>query len=86
MGQLEVIKVLEKSKVPMSMNQIAKELNDITINVCKKIALLLKHKEIKCIEVDRHQTAKLLNWKVPIRRTRFYYLEIKPKEIKRWQG
>ncbi len=86
MGQLEVIRVLEKSKVPMSMNQIAKELNDLTINVCKKIRLLLKHKEIKCIELDRHQAAKLLNWKVPIRRTRFYYLGIKPKEIKKWQG
>lgn len=85
MGQKEVIEVLEKSKVPMSMNQIAKELNDLPTNVCKKIRLLLKHKEIKCIELDRHQAKKLLNWKVPIRRTRFYYLEIKLTKIKKWQ-
>ena len=58
----------------MSNTQIAKELNDDPINTSKKIRILLKHKEIKCIELDRHKAAKILNWKVPIRRTRFYYL------------
>ena len=81
-----MIKVLEKSEVPMSNGQIAKELNDMPINVSKKIRLLLKHKEIKCIEVDRYNAAKLLDWKFPIRRTRFYYVEIKMEKIKKWQG
>ncbi|KKK61814.1 hypothetical protein LCGC14_3010610, partial [marine sediment metagenome] len=27
-----------------------------------------------------------LNWKIPIRRTRFYYVEIKMDEIKKWNS
>lgn len=75
---------MEKSQVPMSNVQIAKEVNDKPINTSKILRILLKHNEIKCIELDRHQTAKLLKWKVPIRRTRFYYVSIKLKEIKKW--
>ena len=68
----------------MSNTQIAKELGDNPINTSKKIRILLKHKEIKCVELDRHQAARLLDWKVPIRRTRFYYVSarIKIKESK----
>ncbi|KKM88597.1 hypothetical protein LCGC14_1257130 [marine sediment metagenome] len=86
MGQGEIINVLEKSKVPMSNIQIAKEVNDNPINTSKVIRTLLKHKEINCIELDRYQARKLLNWKFPIRRTRFYYVEIKIEEMKKWQG
>ena len=70
----------------MSANQVAEELNDKPVNVSKKIKLLLEHREIKCVELDRYQSAKLLNWENPIRRTRFYYVEIKSQEIKEWQG
>ena len=84
MGQEAVMKVLDKSKVPLSNAQIAEQVNDKPINTSKVIATLLKHKEIKCMELDRYQTAKLLNWKVPIRRTRFYYTEIKLEDIKQW--
>ena len=69
----------------MSNTQIAKELDDDPINTSKKIRILLKHKEIKCVEMDRHQAAKLLNWKNPIRRTRFYYLSINIKVIKKFK-
>ena len=68
--------VLEKAKVPMSRNQIAEEIKDKPVNISKVLKILLKHREIKCIEVDRYQAAKLLNWKIPIRRTRFYYVEL----------
>lgn len=70
----------------MSRNQIAEEVNDNPINISKVLRKLLKYKEIKCIELDRYQSGKLLNWEVPIRRTRFYYIEIKAREIKQWQG
>lgn len=68
----------------MSRNQIADEIKDEPINVSKVIRTLLKHKEIKCVELDRYQAAKLLDWGIPIRRTRFYYVEIKSREIKKW--
>ncbi len=85
MGQGEVFKVLEKSEVPMSRDQIAKVIDELPVNVSKIINLLLKHNDIKCVEMDRYQSAKLLNWANPIRRTRFYYVEIKLSEMKKWQ-
>lgn len=85
MGQADVIHVLEKSSVPMSTNQIAKALKDNCENISKVLRVLLFHKEIKCVELNRYQTAKIMGWNQPIRRTRFYYIEIKSKEIKEWQ-
>ena len=58
----------------MSNTQIAEEVKDKPVNTSKVLRILLKHKEVKCIELDRYQAAKLLKWKVPIRRTRFYYV------------
>ncbi len=74
MGQADILKVLEKTDKPMSNTQIAKEVKDKPENTSKVLRTLLKHKEVKCIELDRYQAAKLLKWKVPIRRTRFYYV------------
>ncbi len=74
MGQADILKVLEKTDKPMSNTQIAKEVRDKPENTSKVLRTLLKHKEVKCIELDRYQAAKLLKWKVPIRRTRFYYV------------
>ena len=85
LGQIDVINVLEKADKPMSRTQIAKELDDSPITISNVIKVLLKHEEIKCIELDRYQSAKLLNWKNPIRRTRFYYVGIKFKGGKKWQ-
>ena len=59
----------------MSNTQIAEEVKDKPVNTSKVLRILLKHKEVKCIELDRYQAAKLLKWKVPIRRTRFYYIQ-----------
>ena len=74
MGQADILKVLEKTDKPMSNTQIAKEVKDKPENTSKVLRTLLKHREVKCIELDRYQAAKLLKWKVPIRRTRFYYV------------
>ncbi len=82
-GQKDVLKVLEKSDKPLNRTQIAKELNDDPRTISKVIRVLLKHKEINCIELDRYQSAKLLEWKVPIRRSRFYYTGNKYEKCKK---
>ena len=69
----------------MSNMQIAKELDDNPVNTSKKIKIILRHKEIKCVELNRHKAAKLLDWKIPIRRTRFYYISVDVKIIKKWR-
>lgn len=74
MGQEEVLEVLRKHDKPISRRQIAEELNDDPIKISKALAKLLVVKEIKCIEMDRYQTAKMLGVKRIHRRTRFYYL------------
>lgn len=83
MGQTEVIKILEQAAKPMNRTQIAEKLNDTPENISKVIKVLLRCKDIKCIELDRYQSAKILGWKNPVRRSRFYYIGIKFKpEIK----
>lgn len=42
--------------------------------VSKNIKTLLKFKEIKCIEMDRYKSAKLMKSDKIRRRTRFYYV------------
>lgn len=73
MGQSEVMDVLEKYDKPITCRQIAKDLDVEPTKVFKTLAKLLKLKDIKCIEMDRYQTAKMLGLKIH-RRTRFYYL------------
>ena len=74
MGQGEVLEVLEKYKEPISRKEIAEELDCDPVKVSKALALLLTSGDIKCIELDRYQTAKRLGLKSPRRRTRFYYI------------
>lgn len=69
-----MLEVLRKHDKPISRRQIAEELNDDPIKISKALAKLLVVKEIKCIEMDRYQTAKMLGVKRIHRRTRFYYL------------
>jgi len=74
MSQSEVLEILKKHRKPVSRRQIAEELKDDPIKISKSLAKLLLAKEIKCIELDRYQTAKILKLKRVHRRTRFYYL------------
>lgn len=74
MSQEEVLEILRKHKKPISRRQIAIELKDDPIKISKALAKLLLSREVKCIELDRYQTAKIFGLKHPLRRTRFYYL------------
>lgn len=74
MGQGEVLKILERSKQPLSRTQIADKLGKAPVIVSKIINRMLKFKDIECVELNRHEAAKLLGWKTPIRRVRFYYV------------
>ncbi len=74
MGQAEILACLENHDKPISRRQIAKEINYDPVQVSHLINKLLKSKEIKCIELDRIQAAKMLKLKRAFRRTRFYYI------------
>jgi|TARA_R100000093_G_scaffold34741_1_gene18361 hypothetical protein len=65
--------VLKKSDKPLSRTQIAEILNATAVSVSDTLRRLLKFEDIKCIELDRYQAAKLLGWSTSWRRTRFYY-------------
>ncbi len=68
---------MKKSDVPLNRPQIANLLGVSVIEVSKSLNRMLKFKDIECIELDRYETAKLLKWDAPWRRSRFYYV---PKE------
>lgn len=71
MGQEEILNVLSKSRVPLSAEEIAKEINSTTIKVCMDISQLLKFHEIECIELTRQLAYKFFNCK---RKMRLYYI------------
>lgn len=73
MSQYEVYEIIRKAKKPICKYQIQQkcELSDIVLNTSLK--KLLKHKEIKCIELDRYQAAKQTGRDVR-RRMRFFYI------------
>lgn len=71
MGQGEVVEVLEKSKVPMSLKEISTTLNDSETKVSRIISCLLKHNEIQCIELSKELSMKFLNC---TRKARLYYI------------
>jgi hypothetical protein len=73
MSQFEVYEIIRKSKKPICKFQIAQQccLSDVLLNISLK--KLLKHKDIKCIELDRYESAKQTGRPVR-RRMRFYYI------------
>lgn len=74
MGQAEVIEFLNKQKEPASRKQIADAIGCSPIHVSHTLKKLLDEKEIKCIELDRHQAGKLLGLDRAFRRMRLYYI------------
>lgn len=74
MGQDEITKCLEKHNSPISRKQIADELEDDVTKISHTIKKMLINESVKCIELDRFQSAKKLGLEKPFRRTRFYYL------------
>lgn len=75
MGESEVIKIIEEENFPLSLNEICLKLGDNSNNkkyqVNKIICKLVKHGEIRYIELDRLLARKFLNCKKGIR---LYYV------------
>lgn len=71
MGQVDVINCLEKAGKPLGRAEIAM-LTGISVNhVSHTLNRLLKHNEIKCVEIDRHKAKELFN---VCRRMMLYYI------------
>jgi hypothetical protein len=77
MSQSEVIKILRNSKEPLSIGQILIKMNcSISDNNAERrrishaLHCLLKYREVKAIEIDRHEARKY-NCK---RRINLYYI------------
>lgn len=71
MSQAEIIKVLEKSRLPMSGREISQCLKQDYNKITKQLRKLLEYKEVKCIEINRHEALKHFGSK---RKLRLYYL------------
>ena len=69
--QQEILDLLEKEGKPLGRIEIAFKLNCRPEHVTSRLTLLLKYKEIKCIEIDRIEAKKRFNAK---RRMRLYYI------------
>lgn len=53
MGQLEVIKILEKMKIPISSKEIAEILNENKYKISKILNSLIKQKCVRIVEIDK---------------------------------
>ncbi len=72
-----MLSVIEKSDKPLNRTQVAARIPGDSVGKKEKVSMiirrLLKKDDIKCIEVDRFEAAKLLGFHRPLRRMRFYY-------------
>ena len=71
MGQAEVIDCLEQAKKPLARSEIALRIKVNPQHISHILNKLLKHEEIKCMEIDRHQAKKFYN---VCRRMMLYYI------------
>lgn len=71
MGQEEILSVLEKSRVPLSAEEIARELNNTIIKILGDIKKLLQYNEIQCIELNKDLAMKFYRCK---RKMRLYHI------------
>ena len=74
MGQEEVYNCLKSHKKPLSRTEIAEILNENANKISTLINVLLKHSEIKYIEIDRVEAKKIFGDKAPFRRMKLYYV------------
>ena len=73
-GQEEICDILKKVNKPLSRTQIAELLNDNPNKISKLICVLIKHNDIKCIEISRIEAKEILGDKAPFRRMKMYYI------------
>lgn len=63
MGQAEVIEVIEKSELPLSLNEITQKLNgEPKPKISKTLKRLIKFKEIQVIELNKFLAMKFFNY------------------------
>ena len=74
MGQTEVLEFLSKQEKPLSRGQISSGLEEYEIKISHLLKKLIYQKEIKYVEVSRHEAKKLLGDVSPMRRCKLYYL------------
>jgi len=72
MGQAQIIKILKKSKKPLSRGEIAYMLGESPIKISIILKKLLKFGEIKAIKLNRKKAKRKYNCK---RTMRLYYLK-----------
>lgn len=71
--QEEILDLLEKQEKPLSRTEIARMLNEENLGkISSHIQRLLKHKEIKSIEINRKTAMKFYNTQ---HRMRLYYIK-----------
>ena len=73
-SQEEVLRVLEKKKEPLSCSEICEVLEAEIVVINRALARLLKHNEIKAMEISRFEAKMRWGEKAPLRRVRLYYV------------
>lgn len=71
MSQEDIIKFLKNKKIPLSVDEISKHMDTNKSRVFVLIKILVQHKEIKFMEINREVALKLYNSK---RRMKLYYV------------
>lgn len=71
MGQSEVIKLLEKSKVPLSAKEIADAMKETEQKISRILCILLRYNEIESVELSTQLSMKFFKC---CRRMRLYYV------------
>jgi len=71
MSQQDVIEILEKTKEPLSVSDIARLIDDDTYKISKELTRMLKYKEVCFIEIDRFKAMEKYNCK---RRMRLWFI------------
>jgi len=71
MVQEKIVEILEKSKVPLSLAEIAEIVNQTDQLVSKALSQMLKYQEIKCMELNKDLAMKFYKCK---RRMRLFYI------------
>ena len=72
MSQQDVIEILEKTKEPLSVSDIARLIDDDVYKISKELTKMLKYNEVAFIEIDRFEAMEKYNCK---RRMRLWFID-----------
>lgn len=71
MGQGEILEVLEESKVPLAIREMARMMDEAEEKIAHTLRRMLKYGDVKCVELNKDLAMKFFKCK---RRLRLYYL------------